>query len=91
MIHDQLGDAINHYAHVESLGNATLNATLAKNLSSLIGIQESLSFVLTHFEPLMTMLGDTKPQKYLILNQNRDELRANGGFPGSALFIELYK
>lgn len=28
---------------------------------------------------------------YLILNQNRDELRANGGFPGSAVEITLYK
>ena len=28
---------------------------------------------------------------YLVLNQNRDELRANGGFPGSAVEVTLYK
>ena len=31
------------------------------------------------------------PQKYLLLNQNRDELRANGGFPGSAVELNFYK
>jgi hypothetical protein len=28
---------------------------------------------------------------YLVINQNRDELRANGGFPGSAVEFTLYK
>lgn len=37
------------------------------------------------------MLGDTLPQRYLILNQNQDELRANGGFPGSVITFSLYK
>lgn len=39
----------------------------------------------------MQLLGDTKPERYMILNQNQDELRANGGFPGSILSFELYK
>ena len=39
----------------------------------------------------MRMLGDQKPERYMILNQNQDELRANGGFPGSILSFELYK
>lgn len=27
--------------------------------------------------------------RYLILNQNRDEIRATGGFPGSVVFVEI--
>ncbi|MCA9378430.1 DUF4012 domain-containing protein [Candidatus Peregrinibacteria bacterium] len=27
--------------------------------------------------------------RYLILNQNRDEIRASGGFPGSVIFFEM--
>lgn len=90
-INRDLSRAIDRYAQIESLGNPTLDATLQKNLGALIGTKKSLDFLLGHFEPIMTMLGDTKPQRYLILNQNRDELRANGGFPGSAIFVELYK
>ena len=37
------------------------------------------------------MLGHDEPERYLILNQNRDELRANGGFPGSVITFTLYK
>jgi hypothetical protein len=39
----------------------------------------------------MKLLGDIKPERYMIINQNQDELRANGGFPGSILSFELYK
>ncbi len=37
------------------------------------------------------MLGHTNPQRYIVFNQNRDEVRANGGFPGSILSFTLYK
>lgn len=37
------------------------------------------------------MLGDINPQRYIVFNQNRDEIRANGGFPGSILSFTLYK
>lgn len=60
-------------------------------MQSLLGIKEMLTFSLTHFEDIMRMLGDTKPEQYMIINQNQDELRANGGFPGSILSFELYK
>ncbi|MFZ3232181.1 MAG: DUF4012 domain-containing protein [Patescibacteria group bacterium] len=40
---------------------------------------------------MLTALGNEAPQRYLVLNQNRDELRATGGFPGSAVFVEFYK
>jgi len=37
------------------------------------------------------MLGHDEPQRYIIFNQNRDEIRANGGFPGSVITFTLYK
>lgn len=37
------------------------------------------------------MLGHKDPQRYIIFNQNRDEIRANGGFPGSIITFTLYK
>ena len=37
------------------------------------------------------MLGHINPQRYIVFNQNRDEIRANGGFPGSILSFTLYK
>ena len=38
-------------------------------------------FFLEHEKEMLRMLGDTEPMKYIIFNQNRDEIRANGGFP----------
>lgn len=36
-----------------------------------------------------TVLGREKPTRILLLNQNSDELRAGGGFPGTAFIIEF--
>lgn len=90
-INTNIGTALSYYAGIESLGNPAFNQKLEKNMQSLLGIKEILTFSLSHFENIMKMLGDTKPEQYMIINQNQDELRANGGFPGSILSFELYK
>lgn len=90
-INTSLGTTLSYYAGIESLGNPLFDEKLQKNMQSLLGIKEILSFSLSHFEDIMRMLGDTKPEQYMIINQNQDELRANGGFPGSILSFELYK
>lgn len=36
-----------------------------------------------------TLAGKEKPARILLLNQNSDELRAGGGFPGTAFIIEF--
>ena len=36
-------------------------------------------------------LGFNNPRKYLVLNQNSNELRDTGGFIGSFAVVELYK
>ncbi len=90
-INTGLETTLSYYAGIESLGNPLFDEKLQKNMQSLLGIKEILTFSLAHFDDIMRMLGDTKPEQYMIINQNQDELRANGGFPGSILSFELYK
>lgn len=90
-INTTLGTALAYYVGIESLGNSLFDEKLQKNIQSLLGIKEILTFSLTHFDDIMRLLGDGKPEQYMIINQNQDELRANGGFPGSILSFELYK
>lgn len=90
-INTGLEKTLSYYAGIESLGNPLFDEKLQKNMQSLLGIREILTFSLAHFDDIMRMLGDTKPEQYMIINQNQDELRANGGFPGSILSFELYK
>lgn len=44
-----------------------------------------------NFGILTEMLGHKSPQRYMIFNQNRDEIRTNGGFPGSIISFTVYK
>lgn len=39
----------------------------------------------------LQFLGSKTPQRYMVFNQNRDEIRANGGFPGSIISFTFYK
>jgi Protein of unknown function (DUF4012) len=50
-----------------------------------------LDWSLANDANIENMLGHTNPQRYIVFNQNRDEIRANGGFPGSILSFTLYK
>ncbi len=42
-------------------------------------------------DALMFMLGQSGPQRYIVLFQNTSELRPTGGFPGSYALIEFNK
>lgn len=48
-------------------------------------------FTLDNWKLAMDALGESYPVKLLVLNQNRDELRAGGGFPGSVGVMDLYR
>ncbi len=54
-------------------------------------LSRMISFYTEHEQNILTMLGHREPQRYIVLNQNRDEIRANGGFPGSVITFTLYK
>lgn len=40
---------------------------------------------------MLALLGAETPERYIILNQNRDEIRANGGFPGSVITFTIFR
>ncbi len=61
---------------------------IGQTITRLAGI---LDWALKNQKDILNMLGHTNPQRYIVFNQNRDEIRANGGFPGSILSFTLYK
>lgn len=87
----EISSALAEYSKIESLGNPEYDAKFKTAVTTLVEVQGRLRFVMTHEGAILAALGHQSPQRYLILNQNRDELRATGGFPGSAVFVEFYK
>ena len=83
-------DAGEVFARVENLNDPRKETLLhvSRTFSELARI---LEFYQDHHSDLLTMLGHTDPQRYIVFNQNRDEIRANGGFPGSVITFTLYK
>jgi Protein of unknown function (DUF4012) len=53
-------------------------------------ITKYLHIYLDHETDILTLLGHENPSRYIVFNQNRDEIRANGGFPGSIMTATLY-
>ncbi len=39
---------------------------------------------------ILALLWADKPERYIVFNQNRDEIRTNGGFPGSILTFTVF-
>ena len=77
------------YAGVTPTGERTLKMqNIGKTLSFVAGF---LDWGINNQKDVLNMLGHTNPQRYIVFNQNRDEIRANGGFPGSILSFTLYK
>lgn len=90
-IEKSLGEAVAAYSQVGNLGDDAMQQKFTQAVEMIFFAKEAISLYESHQDALLTTLGDERPMRYLVLNQNRDELRASGGFPGSAIFIELYK
>ncbi len=90
-IQQSLAVAQYHYSSITTTGDSHKDAELQKISGILAILDRSAQYLSDHGEDIFTILGDKKPMNYLILNQNRDELRANGGFPGSAIEVTFYK
>jgi hypothetical protein len=88
---EHLHNAVHYYGEIKTLWDATLDAKFNKAFETLYETQKQVDFVLTNFESILYALWDSKPQRYVFLNQNRDEIRASGGFPWSVITLELYK
>jgi Protein of unknown function (DUF4012) len=48
-------------------------------------------FYTSHTDGILSLLWDSLPERYIVFNQNQDELRTNGWFPGSVITFTLYK
>lgn len=91
LISKNISQAQYHFSSITTTGNPTQDAELAKLTQVLGTLESAIKYTSVNGDEILNILGDRKPMNYLILNQNRDELRANGGFPGSAVEMTLYK
>lgn len=49
-----------------------------------------LDTYLSHEKDILALLWADKPERYIVFNQNRDEIRTNGGFPGTILTFTMF-
>ncbi len=54
-------------------------------------VTQSLDWYISNESHILSLLWDDAPKRYMIFNQNRDEIHANGGFPGTIITLTLYK
>lgn len=57
--------------------------------NQLASILPSLEDSLDHFPSILELLGHSYPRRYLVLLQNKNELRPTGGFIGSVALVEF--
>jgi hypothetical protein len=50
-----------------------------------------VSTLLEHEDLVMRLLWAENPERYIVFNQNKDEIRAGGWFPGSIISFTMYK
>lgn len=91
LISSHLDSTINYYSQIDTLWNKDLDDKFQSGLENLIKLKKYINFYIKNKEYIFNFAWDTKPVRYLILNQNKDEIRANGGFPWSVITLELYK
>lgn len=90
-IKESLNNAITYYSKIDSLPDKSLNSKFQTVMENLVKSSSILDYYIANEDILLEILWDKKPVRYLILNQNKDEIRANWGFPGSVITLELYK
>lgn len=74
---------------VHDIRSQLIHITQNNNPAGLSDIVHHLDEFLKHKNIWYTILGKEKPTRILLLNQNSDELRAGGGFPGTAFLLEF--
>lgn len=84
-----LSHAAEIYAWIQ--WDTTLPTKIRRVGTSLSKLTGYLSWYLENKQQVLTMFGDDNPVRYVIFNQNRDEIRANGWFPGTVISLSLYK
>lgn len=85
-----LQDAAKAFAQAQSITDPRRDELMHYS-RTFLELSRIIAFYTDHEKDLLTMLGHTEPERYIVFNQNRDEIRANGGFPGSVITFTLYK
>ncbi|QQR54671.1 DUF4012 domain-containing protein [Candidatus Peregrinibacteria bacterium] len=80
---------INRLLNEVDLTGTGYESQFAEYQSKLLALENMLTLWVAIKEPLLTALGDTHPQTYLVLLQNNDEMRLGGGFIGSFVLVTL--
>jgi hypothetical protein len=79
----------------EAYGRVQIDSEIGEKVQKaaelLSSVSKVMDFYLREETSIIKMLGGEEPQRYMVFNQNRDEIRANGGFPGSVIAFTLYK
>ena len=78
------------YAQADGLDHprASEIAHIGRGLTRVASLIERYS---AYESDILALLGADTPERYIVLNQNRDEIRANGGFPGSIITFTLFR
>jgi hypothetical protein len=89
-LRDALDRAGNAYQQAETLDHPRAGeiAHIGRGIEKLAG---ALDFYLKNKEDILRLIGKDAPERYIILNQNRDEIRTNGGFPGSVISFTVFR
>ena len=83
--------ALLEYSAIDSLGIKKYDEKFRQVKALLAYGAKYGHFFMDHFDEILIMLWDREPQRYIVLNQNRDEIRANGGFPWTVITVNVYK
>jgi hypothetical protein len=79
------------YATIDHIPVARYDSMYQSAKISMQYIARYASIYLRDEDILLKMIGSQSPQRYMLFNQNRDEIRANGGFPGSVITFTMHR
>ncbi|MDP5038927.1 MAG: DUF4012 domain-containing protein [Candidatus Gracilibacteria bacterium] len=86
-----LDKSLSFFNKVDNLGNEKLDFIFKDKLKLLNDFHKKYSYFLDNREKFYEILGDENEKTYMIAFQNNDEIRPNGGFMGSAMFVTILK
>lgn len=90
-IHEYLSSAIIHYEQIKEIWDKISKDKFDEAIWTMKEINSNLAIFVNNYDVVLKLLWDQSPQKILILNQNRDEIRASGWFPWSVINLRIYK
>lgn len=90
-IETSLSLSLEHYKNIEWLPNKDLYIQRDKVVGEIENILSYLSVINSLYVDFLNTLGHSEKRRYIVVFQNADEIRPNGGFMGSMWLLEMYK